>query len=158
MFRVEIRDFNGEIYKTWQQDGFYVTGCTIEGNQINLERVSAATEGLAEAGAEQILYSDEIAESQNSVETAVTEELETIVRIFPEKSGGQQKGQNPHARARFCSRAAGEVALEKAEHPERYYVLWQKRGGGYPFLAGKGGRNWLMKIWEPQRPRTAVMC
>lgn len=121
MFRVEIRDFNGEIYKTWQQDGFYVTGCTIEGNQINLERVSAATEGLAEAGAEQILYSDEIAESQNSVETAVTEELETIVRISL-RSQADSKKVKILTPGEVLFEGSREVALEKAEHPERYYV------------------------------------
>lgn len=121
MFRVEIRDFNGEIFKTWQQDGYYITGCAIEGNQINLERVSAASGELAEAGAEQILYSDEIAEKHNGVETAATEALENIVRISLRSQADSRKVKilTP---GEVLFEGSREVVLEKADHPERYYV------------------------------------
>ena len=121
MFRVEIRDFNGEIFKTWQQDGYYITGCAIEGNQINLERVSAASGELAEAGAEQILYSDEIAEKHNGVETAATEALENIVHISLRSQADSRKVKilTP---GEVLFEGSREVVLEKADHPERYYV------------------------------------
>ena len=121
MYRVEIRDFAGAVYKTWQQDGYYVTGCTIEGNQINLERVSAGADGFAQAGAEQILYSDEMAEKHNNVETSSTQELETIVSISL-RSQADSKKVKILTPGEVLFEGSREAVLEKVEHPERYYV------------------------------------
>lgn len=81
MHSIVICNFQGDVLKKYRQDGLYVTDCEIVGNQINLERVSRTENGFEAAKPDQILYSDQMQESVNAVETAVTENVETVVQI-----------------------------------------------------------------------------
>lgn len=121
MNRIVIRDFEGNVFKTYEPDGVYVTRCTIENNQINLERVVRAESGFESATADQILYSVQMPASKNYVDTAVTENLQTIVQIA-------LKGQVDSKKVKILTpkevlfEGSREVVLTEQEHPARYYV------------------------------------
>lgn len=121
MYRIVIRDFEGTVLKTYEQGGIYVTACRIEGNQINLERVRRAGEGFESAAADQILYSDEMPSSKNYVDTAVTENLQTIVQIAL-KSQADSKKIKILTPKEVLFEGNRDVVLNREEHPARYYV------------------------------------
>lgn len=121
MHRIVIRDFEGTVLKTYEQEGIYVAGCAIEGNQINLDRVRRAGEGFESTAADQILYSDEIPASKNYVDTAVTENLQTIVQIAL-KSQVDSKKIKILTPKEVLFEGSREVVLSREEHPARYYV------------------------------------
>lgn len=121
MHRIVIRNFEGEELKNYEQPDIYVTGCVIEGNQINLERVSRAGSGLESASADQILYSDRIPEMKNYVNTAVTENLETIVQIVL-KNQIDAKKVKVLTPKEVLFEGSRDIILSGEERPERYYV------------------------------------
>jgi len=81
MSSVVIQDADGRILKEYRQQGFYVTGCSIAENQITLTRVQKDGEGYQNALPDQIMYNEVIAAGKNNVETAVTQNLKTVVQI-----------------------------------------------------------------------------
>lgn len=121
MYRVVIYDFEGTVLKNYEQPEAYVTACTIEGNQINLERVRRSGDGFESMEADQILYSDEIPSSRNYVDTAVTENLQTIVQIAL-KSQVDSKKIKILTPKEVLFEGSREVVLSGEEHPARYYV------------------------------------
>lgn len=121
MNRIVIRDFEGDVLKTYGQTDIYVTRCEIDGNQINLERVRRSGDGFEETSADQILYSDEIPGSRNYVDTAVTENLQTVVQIVL-KSQVDSKKVKILTPKEVLFEGSREVVLEQEESPVRYYV------------------------------------
>lgn len=121
MHRIAIRNFEGEVLKTYEQSEIYVTGCTIDGNQINLERVQRTGTEFTETTDDQILYSDEIPTSKNYVDTAVTQNLQTIVQIAL-KSSVDSKKVKILTPKEVLFEGSREVELALEEHPVRYYV------------------------------------
>lgn len=121
MYCITIRNFDGEALKTYEQAEVYVTGCTIAGNQINLERVRRAETEFEETADDQILYSDEIPSSKNYVDTAVTQNLQTIVQIALKSSVDSKKVKILTPRE-VLFEGDRDVELAMEEHPVRYYV------------------------------------
>lgn len=121
MNRIVIRNFEGDVLKTYEQDEVYVTRCEIEGNQINLERVRRTEGGFEETAADQILYSDEIPGSRNYVDTVVTENLQTVVQIVL-KSQVDSKKVKILTPKEVLFEGSREVELMLEESPVRYYV------------------------------------
>lgn len=121
MHRIVIRNFEGEVLKNYGQPDIYVTGCVIEGNQINLERVLKTDGGFENAGADQILYSDQIPAMKNYVDTAVTENLETVVQIVL-KSHVDAKKVKVLTPKEVLFEGSRDIVLDAQERPERYYV------------------------------------
>lgn len=39
MYQIKIQDENGKVLKTYEKSGVYVTGCSMNENQIILDRV-----------------------------------------------------------------------------------------------------------------------
>ena len=91
MHRVVIQEFGGEILKNYSGDGIYVTGCTIEENQINLERVRISGKSFVPVEADQILYNEEIPESKNYVSISTDSVLKTLISITLERGADPKK-------------------------------------------------------------------
>lgn len=125
MNRIVIYDFEGTVLKNYEQPEIYVTACAIDGNQIYLERVRREGDGFESTDADQILYSDEIPSSKNYVDTAVTENLKTIVQIVL-KSQVDSKKIKILTPKEVLFEGNREILLSSEEHPQRYYVYGKK--------------------------------
>lgn len=121
MYRIVIRDYEGTILKTYEPDGAYVTECSIEDNQISLERVVKTESGFESTAGDQILYSDQMPAGKNYADTAVTENLQTIVQIVL-KSQVDSKKVKILTPKEVLFEGSREVALQQQDHPARYYV------------------------------------
>lgn len=121
MERVVICDFTGKILKVYREKDMYVTDCAIAGNQISLQRVRRTEDGFEEANPDQILYSEEVAGSRNTVETAVTENLQTVVQIAL-RSEVDAKNVQLLTPREVLFEGSREVELQQEEQPVRYYV------------------------------------
>lgn len=83
MYDVKIQDAEGKVLKDYQNNGIYVTDCTVTNDQITLHRVSkdAATGNYQAATDDQIMDSENTEQAKNSVSSAVTSEYETVTQI-----------------------------------------------------------------------------
>lgn len=82
MYSVRIQDEIGEVLKTYEQNNIYVTGGSIDGNQLVLTRVSRNETGsYISIEEDQILNNDETVSAQNTVTTPLTETYEKVVQI-----------------------------------------------------------------------------
>lgn len=121
MHSVVICNFSGEVLKNYRQEDIYVTSCEIEGNQINLGRVKRTESGFEETDPDQILYSDQVSGSRNRAETAVTENVQTVVQIA-------LQGQTDGKKVLFLTprevlfEGNRDIVPETADGLERYYV------------------------------------
>lgn len=121
MKEILIRNFAGDVLKRYEEEEFYVISCSIESNQINLERVRRAGSGFESASADQIHYSDEIPASKNYVVTAATEELQTIVQIAL-RSAVDIKKVKVLTPKEVLFEGSRNIVLAQEKSPERYYV------------------------------------
>ncbi len=82
MYKVCICDFTGELLKEYYREDVYVTGCTVEDNQIILDRVIRQENGTYQTAAQDhIMNNAETAEGKNVVVTADIERYERYVQI-----------------------------------------------------------------------------
>ncbi len=121
MQQILIRNFEGDVLKTYRHPDIFVTDCVIEQNQISLTRIKKTEEGFEETASDQILYSDEIASSKNYVDTAVTENLQTVVQIALKNQVDNKKIKILTPRE-VLFEGSRNVPIPYREHPMRYYV------------------------------------
>ncbi len=83
MYCVKIQGDNGDILKTYRKNNIYVTGSTIEGNQMNLSRVvwNEEEEKYERTADDQIMNTEEVRAGSNTISSVVTEKFETIIEI-----------------------------------------------------------------------------
>lgn len=83
MYCVRIQNDLGEILKTYEKTGFFVTGSTIEQNQITLKRVvrNEETQQFEEESDDQIMSTEEARTGSNILSPVVTERYETVQQI-----------------------------------------------------------------------------
>lgn len=88
MYEIRIQNENDEVLKKYRQNGIYVVGAEIRNNQINLQRVEKDEETMQyiPAREDQIMNNEEVETGDNTVETALTEEFETVVQIAVKKN------------------------------------------------------------------------
>ncbi len=124
MYEIRIQSENDEVLKRYRQDGIYVTGAQIHDNQISLQRVRRDEETMQYVAAEddQIMNNEEAAPGDNTVETAVTEEFETIVQIAVKKTI-DKKGLKFLTPKEVLFEGGREVAVTRPRSDtEHYYV------------------------------------
>lgn len=124
MKTVKIEDENGEILKTYDPEGIYVTDCTIEKNQITLKRVRKAEEtgGYTNIDDDQIMNNEVADSGSNVLETAVTENYETVVQIAV-KNEINEKNMKIQTPKEVLFEGGREILLTNEENRiERYYV------------------------------------
>ena len=91
MYKLEIRDTDNEVVKTYQADQVYVTGVTVEEKMLILDRV-VKNESVYTAFAKDYITSNEEVEKSNiSVETYTSDEKERQVRIKYESGISDKK-------------------------------------------------------------------
>lgn len=123
MYQVRIQDESGEVLMTYEKEGYYVTGCEMNGNQIVLTRVEKNAEGgYTACEDDQIVSSEAEAQRVNTIITVPTEndDLLTEIQLGDGVNGAQLKVLTP-----------GEVLYEgdrqvqiplSDEEKEAYYV------------------------------------
>ncbi len=84
MEAIYIENNEGEILKTYEKEGIYITGVDVRNGEITLNRITM-DEGISgnflSILPDMIVDNDPDAEDRNAVITVATEELETIVEI-----------------------------------------------------------------------------
>lgn len=83
MYAVYIQNEQGDILKSYEQSGIYVTGSTITDNLITLDRVvkNESGDGYTPTTSDQIVNNIMPEEGQNTIETVATQNYEKIVQI-----------------------------------------------------------------------------
>lgn len=82
MYRIGISDSAGKTLKEFEHDRIYTVGCSMEGNQMILERVRKEEDGsYRETDPEYIMSNEVPSASQNTVVTAVIDIYEKYVQI-----------------------------------------------------------------------------
>lgn len=124
MYCVKIQNESGEILKTYKQDQVYVTGCTIEGNQINLSRLRKNEESgnYMVIGDDQIVNTEPEEEGSNKIEVVAIDIYEKIVQIAV-KSNIDTKALKLLTPKEVLFEGGREMILkEEDEKIPRYYV------------------------------------
>lgn len=82
MYKVCISNTDGDLLKEYSQENIYVTGCSVENNQITLEQVRRISEeSYEEAEQGHITNNLEKTEGKNQLITAVTERYKKFMEI-----------------------------------------------------------------------------
>lgn len=82
MYKVCICNSKGELLKEYEQENIYMTSCSIEGNQITLERIERKENGdFKEINAEHIVNNVEIETGKNKLAVAAIDIYERVVQV-----------------------------------------------------------------------------
>lgn len=129
MYEIQIRNENNEILKTYHKEGVYVVSAFIEDNLINLQRVQReADSGLYVAVEDdQIMNNEEPVLGDNRVETAVTEDFETIVQIAV-KSNIDRRSLKFLTPREVLFEGGREVRIVPEETDTKHYYVYAKHG------------------------------
>ncbi len=85
MHSIYIMDANGNVLKTYSQEGYYITECRIEENQIILSRVTREADGgFQETNEEHITNNEIVKEGNNKINVIATQEYEKQVQFLVE--------------------------------------------------------------------------
>ena len=129
MYRVNIQNENGEILKTYEQEHVYITGSSIEGNQINLSRLRRNEE----TGVYTVIEDDQIVnakleeEGNNQIEVVAIDVYEKIVQIAV-KSTIDTKALKLLTPKEVLFEGGREIVLEKEEEKNPRYYVYGKNG------------------------------
>lgn len=91
MYKLEIRDTDNEVVKTYQADQVYVTGATVEEKMLILDRVVKNESVYTAVAKDYITSNEEVEKSNISVETYTSDEKERQVRIKYESGISDKK-------------------------------------------------------------------
>ena len=122
MYKVCISNSSGASLKEYGQEGIYVVGCTIEGNQITLSRLQRTENGsYQEILDDQIMNNVEEEAGQNKVVTANIDIYERYVQIQTKSSIDTKtiKVLNPKE---VVFEGGRELKLDAVSEVPRYYV------------------------------------
>ena len=122
MYKVCISNSSGVNLKEYGQDGIYVVGCTIEGNQITLSRIQRSENGsYQEILDDQIMNNVEEEPGQNKVVTADIDIYERYVQIQTKSTIDMKtiKVLNPKE---VVFEGGRELELDAVSEVPRYYV------------------------------------
>ncbi|MBQ7954486.1 MAG: hypothetical protein IJ282_01930 [Lachnospiraceae bacterium] len=122
MYRICIVGTDGTLLMKYEQEDIYVVSCSIEGNQINMQRVVKAEDGrYMETTDDQIMNSQEVEVGKNKVSGVVTELYETVVQITVKKDINAKtlKVLTPKE---VLFEGAREISFQNEDLEKRYYV------------------------------------
>lgn len=122
MYKICIGSSSGEILKTYEQEGIYVTDIEVAGNQITLQRLSRQESGeYQEASRDQIMNNMESAVGKNVVVTADIDVYKRYVQIQTKGiiDGKTIKILNPKE---VVYEGGRRLQLPVQEELERFYV------------------------------------
>ncbi|MCQ2521299.1 MAG: hypothetical protein MJ105_02880 [Lachnospiraceae bacterium] len=81
MYHLRILSPSGSVLKDYEERGILVTKVTLSGSMLSLERVERSENGFKEALPDQILNNVAPESQVNTIQTAVTDNYETLVQI-----------------------------------------------------------------------------
>lgn len=137
MYKVCIADSDGNILKEYAQSGIYVVGCSIEDNQITLQRVTRTENGAYQTATDdQIMDNSEPETVKNKVVTVNTDVYERYLQI-------QMKGTIDSKSIKLLNpkevvfEGGRNLTLDLTGEKERYYVYTPYGVAGIYSLAAK---------------------
>lgn len=129
MYRVRIQNENGEVLKTYEEPGIYVTGSIIQDNQINLTRLRKEEESgnYTEIEDDQIVNTKIVPEGSNTIETVAIDVYEKVVQIAVKSTidGKTVKRLTPKE---VLFEGGREIALQKKDIESAKYYVYGKDG------------------------------
>lgn len=129
MYCLKIQSENGDLLKTYREEGIYVTDSTIAANQITLSRVKWEEElqCYVSAADDQIMSTEKAQEGYNTVESVVIDKYETIVEIAvkQEVDGKTVKILTPKE---VLFEGNREIAMQDSEITEKRFYVYGKNG------------------------------
>lgn len=123
MNRVIIQSEKGDVLKEYSENGIYVTGGTIEANQITLERLRKNPD-IGEylyIADDHITNNSSVDEGKNNIMTVVTENYEKIVQVQL-KSIADPKTMKALTPKEVIYEGGRNVVLRSVEDKERFIV------------------------------------
>lgn len=122
MYKVCICNSEGELLKEYSQPNIYVTDCTVEDNQIVLERLERSEDGeYKPADRDHIMNNAETAPGKNTVVAADIDIYERYIQIQVRKSI-DGKGIKILTPKEVVYEGGRSLSLGHEQEPERYYV------------------------------------
>lgn len=86
MYKLCIIGTDGTLLMKYQRENIYVVDCAIEGNQVNMQRVTKNEDGsYAQTSDDQIMNNQKESKGKNTVGGVLTELYETVVQITVKK-------------------------------------------------------------------------
>lgn len=108
MYQIKIQDENGKVLKTYEKSGVYVTGCSMNENQIILDRVEKDGEGnFVPCENDQIVSGVVDVQRSNKIITIPLEEYKNITEIQMKSDLDGKNSSSLHLR-KSCMKAAGK--------------------------------------------------
>ncbi len=123
MYAVYIQNEQGELLKTYQHEGVYVTGAVIEDNLITLTRAEKDDEtgAVKELDTDQIVNNVADETGYNSAETVTTQNYEKIVQLVLKNT--LEVKQIRHTNPLFVMyEGSRDIEIEIENPVSRYYV------------------------------------
>lgn len=125
MYILYIRGNDGSILKTYEQEGIYVTGSSLEESQITLYRAVKEENGTFKATYnDQIVNHEAQASGTNTVVSVAVDKYETIWRINLKKTVDTKNVKTLNPKELLIEKA-GDMTLPETEERSRYYVYAQ---------------------------------
>jgi hypothetical protein len=122
VYQVVIENQEGEVMKTYRKEGYYITGCTIEDNQINLTRVRKSEEGgYSQVQDDQIASSGTKTDTINQINTVAVDVYKTIVQIVL-KNTVDSRSLKVLTPKEVIFEGGRQLTLETEANQQRYYV------------------------------------
>ncbi len=122
MYKICISSSDGRLLKEYSQPGIYVTGCSVEGNQLILDRMERLESGeYREAAQDHIMNNAEPVIGRNTIVTADIEIYERYVQIQT-RAEIDSKSLKILTPKEVVFEGGRELHLPSAEESERYYV------------------------------------
>jgi hypothetical protein len=129
MYCLKIQSDMGELLKTYQKSGVYVTDSAIDENQLNLTRVSwdEETGSYVPISDDQIMNTGEVKNGSNVLNYVVTEHYETICQIDV-KEEIDSRGLKVQTPKEVVFEGKRLIDLPEPEETKAYYYVYGKDG------------------------------
>lgn len=93
MNEVRIQDFQGDVVKSYHQDGYYILDVTIQENLLELSRATKTGDGFAEATGDQIM--NNVRSKQDEIFSIVTSSTVRQGNVTALQFAADSSGQSP---------------------------------------------------------------
>lgn len=123
-YRVEITEKTGEVRKTYQKEGYYVTDAAVSENSVCFERRKKTANGWQRTEEDYILNSTEAAKSSVTLEKRITKLM--FDEYYIDLPAAYKMKEAPEV-IRVPSAVVKEdttVHIDSPETREEYYVVW----------------------------------
>lgn len=122
MYGVYIQDAAGKILKSYEQEGVYVTGCSMHNNQITLDRMVKLEDGVyEETTQEHIMNNSPETTGKNMIQPVITENYGKFIQITVKKDIDAKSIQILTPKE-VLYEGGRELVLSSENRADRYYV------------------------------------